>query len=141
MNGIHAAVQGRLPKDAEPLRYTGQGLAFVSFSLAVNDAKRTEDAPAEWVRVTVWGDQAEQLADRLKRGDECYVEGRLRLAQWEDGDGRQRAGLAVSAWKVEPLGQIGRRAPRQSRPAGWRQAGGGAGRADSESAQLSVWRR
>ena len=126
MNGIVAAFQGRLPKDADGLRYTGQGLAFVSFSVAVQDAKRAEDAPAEWVRVTAWGEQGEQLAERLKKGDECYVEGRLRLGQWEDADGRQGAGLAVSAWKVEPLGQIGRRAPRQSRPAGWRQAGAGA---------------
>ena len=113
MNGIVAAVHGRLPKDADELRYTANGQALLGFSLAVNDDKRGETAPTEWLRVAAWGDLAEQLAERLPKGTEVYVEGRIRLEQWDGQDGQRRSGLKLSAWKVEPLGQIGRRAPRQ----------------------------
>jgi single-strand DNA-binding protein len=110
MNGITAAFQGRLPRDADALRYTSQGTALLSFSVAVEDSRRGEGDPTEWVRVTAWGELAEDLVDRLPKGAEVYVEGRLRCEQWTGSDGQPRAGLAVSAWKVEPLGQIGRRA-------------------------------
>ena len=38
------------------------------------------------------------------------LEGRLRLNTWQS-NGEQRSGLALSAWKCEPMGQIGKRAP------------------------------
>ena len=50
MNGITAACQGRLAKDLEPIRFTGGGTPFVSFSLAVQDDKRGEDTPTQWIR-------------------------------------------------------------------------------------------
>ena len=64
MNGIVAACQGRLAKDLEPIRFTGSGTPFVSVSLAVDDAKRAEGSPTEWVRVTAWSEVAEGLAER-----------------------------------------------------------------------------
>ena len=41
------------------------------------------------------------------------VEGHLTLAKWENSEGEARSGLAVSAWKVEKLGCIGRNRVRQ----------------------------
>jgi single-strand DNA-binding protein len=126
MNGIHVALQGRLPRDADPLKYLPNGNALVGFSVAVEDAKRSADAPSDWCKITIWGQQAEQLGDRLVKGTEVYIEGRLKLEQWTGQNGTQRSALAVSAWKCEVLGAIGKRAPRDScRPTGWRQAGTG----------------
>jgi single-stranded DNA-binding protein len=49
--------------------------------------------------------------------DRVCVEGSLTLAKWTNADGEPRAGLAVSAWKVERLGNIGRdRAPDEGKP-------------------------
>ena len=93
------------------LKYTSSGTALLSLNLAVADDKRRDDEPTEWIRAAVWGDQAEQLEGRLKKGDLVYLEGRLRLRTW-DKDGDTRAGLEVSAWKCEQLGAIGRRAPK-----------------------------
>jgi single-stranded DNA-binding protein len=73
----------------------------------------TEDRPApetQWVRVTVWDDQAATLADVLKQGSAVYCEGKLRLDRWEK-DGEPRAGLSLSAWRCEPHGQLGKNAP------------------------------
>jgi len=113
MNGIHCALTGRLPADAE-LKYTSTGKALLNFSLAVDDAKHKEGDATEWVRVTVWEEQAERLADRLKKGSEVYVEGRLKLNAWNTADGEQRTGLNVSAGTCEVLGAIGRKAPKRT---------------------------
>jgi single-strand DNA-binding protein len=109
VNGIACALQGRLGGDPE-LRFAAQGTAMLSFSVAVQDDKRDDGTPAEWVRVTCWAEAAEQLADRLKKGDEVYVEGRVKLWQGQGRDGVQKAGLSVSAWLVQALGKIGRQA-------------------------------
>jgi single-strand DNA-binding protein len=112
MNGIVSAAQGTLPRDAE-MRFTQSGLPMLSFSVAVHDAKRAEGAETEWLKVVVWGELAEQLhaGGALVKGTEVYAEGRLKLDQWTAADGQQRSGLSLSAWKVEPMGQIGRRRP------------------------------
>ena len=47
------------------------------------------------------------------KGDRVYVEGHLSLATWQDSEGKPRSGLAVSAWKVEKLGNIGRNRAKQ----------------------------
>ena len=111
MDGIACALQGRIAQDPEK-RWTGQGTAMLNLSIAVADNKAAPDAPTEWVRVTLWGEKADELAPKLRKGVEVYVEGRLRLNTWQAADGQQRASLNVSAWTVQPLGQIGRRAPR-----------------------------
>ena len=122
MNGITAAFFGRIGQDAE-LRYTAQGTAFVSVSVAVEDAKRAEGEPAEWVRCTVWGELAEEMAPRLGKGTRVYLEGRVRLKTWTK-DGAERSGLEVSAWTCQPIGQIGRQRPRRAGDGAWTLGGG-----------------
>ncbi len=112
MNGITAALTGRLGSDAE-LKYLPSGGALATFSVAVDDAKKAEGDPAEWLRATVWGEQAEDLAPRLVKGTRVYLEGRLKLEQWQARDGAQRATLKLSAWACQPMGQIGKQRPRQ----------------------------
>ena len=110
MNGIIACLFGRVGQDAE-LRYTAQGTAFASVSVAVEDNKRAEDGPTEWARCTVWGELAEEMAPRLTKGTRAYFEGRARLKTWTK-DGAERSGLELSCWTCQPIGQIGRRAPK-----------------------------
>ena len=61
----------------------------------------------------MFGQAAEDLAANLRKGDRCYVEGRLKLERWRK-DGEERVGLSVAAWKAEKLGAIGRNKPRRS---------------------------
>ena len=70
---------------------------------------KAADGTGQWVRVGHFGDDAEELAQRLVKGTDVYVEGRLKLNTWTIQDGSQRSGLNVTAWKLEPLGQIARR--------------------------------
>src|SRR5579884_3315137 len=111
MNGIVACATGTLGRDAE-LRYTQGGQACLNFSIAVADAKRREGADTEWLKCVCWGERAEELHEsgNLGKGAEVYVEGRLKLNTWAGQDGQQRSGLELSAWRVDVLGAIGRRA-------------------------------
>jgi single-strand DNA-binding protein len=113
MNGIVTAFEGKLGGDAE-LRFTSTGKALLNFSVGVLENRSGGDgAELQWIKCVAWEDDAERLAPVLKKGIECYVEGRLRLNTWTNADGETKAGLNVSCWVVQPMGQIGRKAPRR----------------------------
>jgi single-strand DNA-binding protein len=113
MDGLTVAFIGRTGTDAE-LRWTQNGTALVNVSVLVQDSKAA-DSQGQWVRVGRFGEDVEDLVQQLVKGVEVYVEGRLKLNTWQASDGTQRSGLNVTAWKLEPLGEIGRRAPRPMR--------------------------
>lgn len=89
---------GNLTRDPE-LRYTPQGSAVVTFSVATNrqwttDAgEKKEDA--EFHRVVAWNKLAEICAQLLKKGRKVYVEGRLQTRNWTAADGTQRTTTEV----------------------------------------------
>jgi single-strand DNA-binding protein len=113
MNGIHVATIGRVSSEPE-LKYTATAKAVLNFSVGVFENRPNGDgAEATWLRVACWEQLAEDLAERLHKGDEVYLEGRLKLNTWTAQDGTERTNLNVSAWKVEPLGHIGRRASKR----------------------------
>src|SRR5205823_6564278 len=110
MNGLHVAFIGRVGTEPE-LKYTQVGKAVVNFSVAVVENRSGGDgAEVTWIRVSCWEDLAEQLSEHLRKGGECYIEGRLKLSTWTGHDGEQRSSLNVSAWRCEVLGKIGRSA-------------------------------
>ena len=94
---------------SEPaLKQVGDGKTLLSFSIAVGgDGSKG----AQFVKVAVWGERAEDLAPVISKGGRVYVEGALSLNEWEGHAGQKRFGLNLSAWRCEPLGQIGRNRP------------------------------
>ena len=99
---------GRLTRDPE-LRYIQSGTAVLDLGLAVNRRTKLSDGTwgeeATFVDVTVWGKQAENCAEYLSKGRAVFVEGHLRLDQWDDkktGDKRSR--LRVTADNIQFLG-------------------------------------
>jgi len=126
MDGIVAAIQGRAGSDADP-KYTQGGKFMVTFSVGVVVGKpphEGERAPMEWVRVTCWDEVAEKMQARIVKGVEVYCEGKLTLGRWEGADGSPRSGLNLSAWTVQPVGQIGRRVPQEARQGASRETNG-----------------
>lgn len=59
--------------------------------------------------VALFGDTLLEAAKSLRKGELAYLEGLVRLRIWEGPDGQQRAGLSLTASKIEPLGRIGKR--------------------------------
>jgi single-strand DNA-binding protein len=91
-------IVGNLGKDPE-LRYTPQGTAVCSFSVATNEKKKDKSGEMQdvttWFRVTLWNRQAENASKYLTKGSPVYVEGRLRVEEWTDRDGNNRHTLEV----------------------------------------------
>lgn len=85
-----AMVLGNLTRDPE-MRYTPQGSAVTSFSVATNRQWNTEDGTTkeatEFHNIVSWNKLAEICSQLLKKGSKVYVEGRMQTRNWEDDKG------------------------------------------------------
>ena len=93
---------GNAGRDAE-LRYTANGRAVASFSIAVNRNYQVNGEwreETEWFNVSSWGQQAENVANRVRRGAKVFVEGRLSTREYTNQSGLTRTSLDVNAFRV-----------------------------------------
>jgi len=95
---------GRLTRDPE-LRYTPSGIAVCSFSLAVDRRFTTQQGEKEtdFIDIVVWRQQAERVAEHMRKGRMCAVQGRLQIRNYEDRDGNKRKAAEVVAEDVRFL--------------------------------------
>lgn len=96
MNSVNLV--GRLGDDPE-IRYTQDGTAIATFSLAVSRGRDETD----WVDVTCWEQQAETVSQYVRKGHLVAVSGRLRQEKWETDAGEKRSKLGVVAQRVDFL--------------------------------------
>jgi len=98
---------GNLGRDPE-LRYTPQGTPVCSFSMATNERRKDKAGDfndvTTWFRVTLWGRQAETAQQYLTKGRPVYIEGRLRVDEYTDKEGKQRYSLEVNATDMQFIG-------------------------------------
>ena len=102
---------GRLTKDPE-LRYTPNGVAVATFTLAVNRAFSNQqgEREADFINCVVWRKQAENVANFLKKGSLAGVDGRIQTRNYEGQDGRRvyvTEVVAESVQFLEPKGSSG----------------------------------
>jgi single-strand DNA-binding protein len=114
---------GNLGRDPE-MRYTPSGQAVTQFTVATNRRWRDQQdewqEETEWFRVVVWGQQAERVAERVRKGNKVYVEGRIQTRQWEDQSGQKRYTTELIANQVTSLERRERddEAPMPDEPGG-----------------------
>ena len=58
----------------------------------------------EWHRVVFFGRLAEIAAEHLRKGSQCYVEGRIQTRKWQTQDGQDRYSTEIIASEVQFLG-------------------------------------
>lgn len=109
---------GNLTRDPE-LRVTPKGTAICTFGLAVNrsfkDASGAKQEETTFVDVETWGKGAELLGKYAARGRPLFVEGRLRLDQWEDKNTKEkRSRLKVVCENFQLLGSKPENAPQSA---------------------------
>ena len=91
-------LMGNLTRDPE-LKRTSSDMAVAQLSIASN--RRYKDKMGElkeettFVDCEAWGKTAETMAKYLAKGRPVFVEGRLKLDQWQDKDGNNRSKLKV----------------------------------------------
>jgi single-strand DNA-binding protein len=97
---------GNLGADPE-LRYTPSGKAVTNLRVAVNDRSKGPDGEwveeTMWIGVEVWEQQAERLAEQLRKGNKIYAEGQLRAREYEARDGQKRTALELRFARVVNL--------------------------------------
>jgi single-strand DNA-binding protein len=108
---------GNLTRDPE-LKYTPKGTAACQIGMAVNRKWRNEQGQDQeevtFLDVQSWGKQAEAIAKFLRKGLPLFVEGRLKLEEWEK-DGKKQSKLRVVLESFQFLGgakQEGAQAPK-----------------------------
>jgi single-strand DNA-binding protein len=102
---------GNLTRDPE-LRHSAKGSAIAKIGLAVNRAWKSESGEQKeevtFIDVDIFGRTAENVAQYLRKGSSCLIEGRLKLDQWDDKQtGQKRSRLGVVAETVQFLGGRG----------------------------------
>lgn len=95
---------GRLTKDPE-LRFTPNGVAVCSFTLAVNRNYKNGSGEIEtdFINIVVWRKPAENAANFLRKGSLAGVDGRLATRSYENQEGRKVYVTEVIAEQVQFL--------------------------------------
>ena len=81
---------GRMTRDAE-LRYTPQNQAVATFTLAVNRNFKNQsgEREADFINVVIWRQQAENLANWVKKGALIGITGRIQTRNYENQQGQR----------------------------------------------------
>lgn len=99
MRGVNKVILvGTCGQDPE-VRYLPNGTAVTNLSLATSEAwtdKQTGQKveKTEWHRVVLFGKVAEIAGEYLRKGSQCYIEGKLKTREWEK-DGIKRYSTEV----------------------------------------------
>lgn len=108
MAGVNKAIiVGRLGKDPE-VRHLDSGAAVASFSVATSETYKDRNTgerreTTEWHNIVLWRGLAEVAEKYLKKGDQVYVEGKLRTRSWEK-DGITRYTTEIVGDNMSMLG-------------------------------------
>lgn len=102
-----AQVIGNMTRDPE-LRYTPNGQAVTSFSVATNrrwknQASGEMQESTEYHDMVAWGKVAEFIANYLKKGHKIYIDGRLQTRSWETPDGVKQRRTEIVVENFVPL--------------------------------------
>jgi single-strand DNA-binding protein len=91
---------GRLGRDPE-MRSTGEGKWVTNFSVATGgswtDSNGNQRDDTEWFRVEAWDRLAETCNNYLHKGDQVYIEGRIKSRKYTDSNGVERTSVDVVA--------------------------------------------
>ncbi len=112
-----AFIGGNITRDPE-VKALPSGAKVTTFSVATNrvwkDQSGMRQEATEYHNVVVFGRQAETCGQFLRKGSNCFIEGRIQTRSWDGPDGAKKFRTEIVADRV----QFG------SRPANGTSAGG-----------------
>jgi single-strand DNA-binding protein len=94
MPGVNKVILiGNLGKDPE-VRYLEGGIAVANFPVATTESFRdklgNKQEQTEWHQIVLWRKLAEVAEKYLRKGQQVYIEGKIRSRSWEDKEGNKR---------------------------------------------------
>lgn len=129
-------LMGNLTRDPE-VRVTPGGMTIAKLGLAVNRRFRTKEGEQReettFVDIDAFGAQAETIQKYCSKGSGLFVEGRLRLDQWQDkstGENRNKLSVVLEGFQFvggrgDSAGNSGGGYEQSSPPQRSRSQGGG----------------
>ncbi len=107
-NGINKVILiGNLGRDPEVQTFEN-GVKKANLSLATTETftnrEGNKEQRTEWHRVVLWRRLAEIAEEYLHKGNQIYIEGRLRTRKWDDKDGNARYTTEVEGQSMTMLG-------------------------------------
>ncbi|MBC6699653.1 single-stranded DNA-binding protein [Hymenobacter puniceus] len=108
MAGVNKVILvGNLGKDPE-VRHLEGGATVANFTLATNeyyrDKQGTRIERTEWHTIAAWRGLAEMAEKFLRKGQQVYVEGKIRTRQYQDKDNQTRYITEIIADEITMLG-------------------------------------
>lgn len=120
---------GHLGKDPE-VRHLEGGNTVANFTMATNeyykDKQGTRVERTEWHNIAAWRNLAELAEKYLRKGQQVYVEGRIRTRQYQDKENQTRYVTEIVAEEISLLSsrqaaEAGQPAPASEAPTTFRQ--------------------
>jgi single-strand DNA-binding protein len=96
---------GRLVADPD-IRYTPTGNEVAQFRIAVSRNYKNKQDPSNWqeetsfITIVAWNRLADKVEKTIKKGDLIFVEGRLRIREYEV-DGNKRYATEIVARDIK----------------------------------------
>jgi single-strand DNA-binding protein len=108
LNLNHVIIAGNLTRNPD-VKTLANDRSVANFGIAINRRYKGADGEykeeATFLDCEAWGRTAELIGQYLVKGSNCYLEGRLRLDQWDDKDGGKRSRVKVVVENVQFLGR------------------------------------
>lgn len=110
---VTITVVGSLGRDPE-MRYLPDGTPVTNFTVATNLIP-TNNSPATWWKIEVFGKRAEFCAENLHKGSVVMVSGKLEVDKetgevqtWTGKDGVKHSSLVIRSNSVDPVSNFGK---------------------------------
>ncbi len=91
-------LMGNLTRDPE-MRFTPSNMAIAKIGIAVNRRWRNQAGEQQdevtYLDCDAFGKTAEMINQYFRKGRPIFIEGRLKLDQWQDKEGHQRSKVVV----------------------------------------------
>ncbi len=108
MAGINKVILvGNLGKDPE-VRTLENGTKVANFTMATSETYKTKDGQkvtqTEWHNIVLWRGLAEIAERYMKKGNQVYIEGKIKTRSWDDKDGNKRYTTEIVGDNLTMLG-------------------------------------
>lgn len=99
MSVFKATISGNIGKDPE-MSTSNKGASILKFSVATSRKPRDGAEITTWVRVTLFGKDADFWIDKLAKGDKVLVIGDYEFSTYAKRDGGEGYSHEISPWGV-----------------------------------------
>ena len=108
MAGVNKVILiGNLGKDPD-VRALESGAKVANFPLATTESYKNKNGErvdiTEWHNIVLWRGLADVAENYLKKGNQVYIEGKIRTRSWEDKEGNKRYTTEILADNMTMLG-------------------------------------